>query len=80
MFIDAARSVDGSEIAIAIRRMPGSDEFRASMRSSGKADVSAICRAFGGGGHVKAAGCNIAAKNIEQAVLLAVKEAERQLK
>ena len=79
MFIEAARSVEGSEIAISIRKTSDSEDFRASMRSSGKADVSAVCRAFGGGGHVRAAGCNIAAKDINEALLLALKEAERQL-
>ena len=79
MFIEAARSVEGSEIAISIRKTSDSEDFRASMRSSGKADVSAICRTFGGGGHIRAAGCNIAAKDINEAILLALKEAERQL-
>ena len=29
------------------------------MRSNDKADVSKICASFGGGGHVKAAGCSM---------------------
>ena len=79
MFIEAARSVEGSEIAIAIRKTSDADDFRVSMRSSGNADVSSVCRYFGGGGHVKAAGCSVAAKNINEALLLVLKEAERQL-
>lgn len=80
MFIEAARSVEGSEIAIAIRKTSDAEDFRVSMRSVGDADVSSVCRRFGGGGHVRAAGCSIAANNIEEALLLVLKEAERQLK
>lgn len=32
---------------------------RVSMRSNDQADVSAVCRRFEGGGHVRAAGCRI---------------------
>ena len=31
--------------------------FKVSLRSSEKVDVSAIAQKFGGGGHVRAAGC-----------------------
>ena len=34
-------------------------EFRVSMRSSGTVDVSRIALHFGGGGHVRAAGCSV---------------------
>ena len=33
--------------------------FKISMRSASEIDVSEICRKFGGGGHVKAAGCTL---------------------
>ena len=33
--------------------------YRVSMRSSCHVDVAAVCAEFGGGGHVKAAGCTI---------------------
>lgn len=33
--------------------------FKVSMRSASDIDVSEICRKFGGGGHVKAAGCTL---------------------
>jgi phosphoesterase RecJ-like protein len=44
------------EIGIIIRQKEAS-RFKVSMRSTGNADVSSICQKFGGGGHVKAAGC-----------------------
>lgn len=34
-------------------------QFKVSMRSNDKVDVSAICALFGGGGHKKAAGCSM---------------------
>jgi phosphoesterase RecJ-like protein len=33
------------------------DEYRVSMRSKGAVDISAVAKAFGGGGHKNAAGC-----------------------
>ena len=39
--------------------------FRVSMRSSKDVDVAAICAQFGGGGHVRAAGCTIEARHID---------------
>ena len=34
-------------------------EFKISMRSAKDVNVSAICQQFGGGGHIKAAGCQL---------------------
>lgn len=44
------------EVGIIIRQKE-EHKFKVSMRSSGDTDVSELCRRFGGGGHVKAAGC-----------------------
>lgn len=56
--IDQMRTTEGVEVAILLdEREPG--EFKVSMRSNDKVDVSKICQFFGGGGHVKAAGCTI---------------------
>ena len=57
--VDIPRSLEGVEIAVAIRQPGQENVFRVSMRSCGDADVSAICASFGGGGHIKAAGCTI---------------------
>ncbi|MDE5936177.1 MAG: DHH family phosphoesterase [Ruminococcus sp.] len=52
--------------------------YRCSFRSAGSVNVSDICRAFGGGGHAKAAGCTIegtlddAKKQLVEAVRKAV--------
>ena len=56
--IDEMRTTEGVEVAILLdEREPG--EFKVSMRSNEIVDVSVIARYFGGGGHVRAAGCAI---------------------
>lgn len=56
--IDELRTTEGIEVAILLdEREPG--EYKVSMRSNDFVDVSKICSYFGGGGHVKAAGCTI---------------------
>ncbi|HUH13532.1 MAG TPA: bifunctional oligoribonuclease/PAP phosphatase NrnA [Longimicrobiales bacterium] len=58
--VEHARSVEGTEIAILFREV-ADGSTKVSLRSNGAADVNAIARAFGGGGHVKAAGTVIGA-------------------
>lgn len=65
--IDVARSVEGVEVAAAIRQPKDEGVYRCSMRSSCDVDVSAICASLGGGGHIKAAGCAIYAESMESA-------------
>ena len=79
VFVEAARSVAGVEIAFSVRQMTPGDEYRFSVRSNGKADVAAICTAFGGGGHIKAAGCSLRAPSMEVAVETFLREAVKQL-
>jgi phosphoesterase RecJ-like protein len=56
--IDEMRTTEGIEVAILLdEREPG--EYKVSMRSNDIVDVSVIAKYFGGGGHVKAAGCTI---------------------
>ena len=57
--VDVARRVAGVEIAAAIRQPSAEPVFRLSMRASVDFDVSAVCAAFGGGGHVRAAGATL---------------------
>lgn len=55
--IDALREVQGIEVAVFL--YPAADNYKVSMRSQYYVDVSSICQIFGGGGHVKAAGCSL---------------------
>jgi phosphoesterase RecJ-like protein len=54
-FVNYARSIRGVEVAIFLRELPDGS-FKASMRSRGAVDVSAIGVRYGGGGHKNASG------------------------
>lgn len=49
---------EGAEVGIFIRERH--DDYKCSFRSADKVNVSKICETIGGGGHDKAAGCNLA--------------------
>jgi phosphoesterase RecJ-like protein len=57
--VEVARGLQGVQVAVAIRQPKAEGVYRVSMRSSCDADVSAVCAEFGGGGHIKAAGCTV---------------------
>jgi phosphoesterase RecJ-like protein len=57
--VDTIRTVRGTEVAILFRET-ADGSTKISLRSSGDANVNAIAREFGGGGHVKASGALIA--------------------
>lgn len=56
--IDQLRIVKGVEVAIFIYQLE-SQEYKVSLRSNGPVNVSQIAVHFGGGGHIKAAGCTM---------------------
>lgn len=56
--VSQLRITEGTECAIFIYES-GNHEYKVSMRSSDRVDVSKIASYFGGGGHKKAAGCNM---------------------
>lgn len=62
--VDIPRGVEGTEIAICIKGTE--DGFRLNLRSNGKANVARIATAFGGGGHIKAAGATVHTDNAEE--------------
>ena len=51
--------IDGVEAAAFLRELPEQDEFRLSLRSRYRLDVSVIAERFGGGGHRNASGCSM---------------------
>ena len=56
--VNYAVEIEGVEIGILLRETRDGD-WKVSLRSSGTANVAEIARRFGGGGHVKAAGCTL---------------------
>lgn len=56
--VNQLRNTAGVEVALFLYEL-SFQEFKVSMRSNGEVDVSKIAAIFGGGGHVKAAGCTM---------------------
>ncbi|MBZ4671335.1 MAG: bifunctional oligoribonuclease and phosphatase NrnA [Clostridiales bacterium] len=50
--------LEGVEVGITAKER-SDGVYKISMRSSGRANVSEICALFGGGGHIRAAGCTV---------------------
>ncbi len=74
--IDTLNSIAGLELAILFKEVQG-DLTKISVRSRGAVDAAALCASFGGGGHIRAAGAEIA-RSMDDAVrivLAASKEA-----
>ena len=55
-FVDLPRSIRGVEISILYAELPDGS-FKLSLRSKRNFNVERVARAFGGGGHINAAGC-----------------------
>ena len=66
--VEIPRNLNGVLVAAALRQVEPNGTFRVSLRSSCDVDVAAVCAAFGGGGHAKAAGCSITAPTAHEAV------------
>jgi phosphoesterase RecJ-like protein len=66
--IEIPRAVSTADVAISIRQPEEKGFFRVSMRSNSDIDVAKICAVFGGGGHIRAAGCSLEAENIDEAL------------
>lgn len=67
-YIDYARTVKGVDVAFTVKYI-SAEETRVSLRSKAT-DVNAIAAVFGGGGHIRAAGCTIKAPLAEAKTML----------
>ncbi len=71
--IDIARSVRGTLCSAAVKAsLTKEHTFRVSLRSF-ELNVAAVAQRFGGGGHVRAAGCTLTCASIDEAVQTVVK-------
>ena len=75
--IEVVRSLIGTEIAFVIKEN-SEGEYKCSLRSTG-ANVANVAREFSGGGHIRAAGCTVAAENIDAAALLVLERIKKEL-
>jgi phosphoesterase RecJ-like protein len=73
--VEHARSIAGTRIALFFRDL-GHGKVKVSFRSTGDADVNALARRFGGGGHAKASGAMITGtlEDVRERVLQAARE------
>lgn len=77
--VDIGRDVEGVEVSIFIRETMDKG-FKISLRSNEYVNVSDVAIMFGGGGHPRAAGCNIQNVTIEQAKERVLSEVRKYLK
>lgn len=76
--VSKLRSIRGVEISVLIKEYPDGC-MKVGLRAKHKGDVAVIASKFGGGGHVKAAGCTIC-DSIENVKRMIVEEVTDQLR
>lgn len=75
--VEMGRGIEGVEVSVFLREEDNG--FKASLRSNDYVNVADVCLMFGGGGHIKAAGCNLQG-NVEQVKTKIVNEIKKYLK
>lgn len=70
--VNYPHNIEGVEVGILFKETEP-QQFKISLRSSGKVNVAAIAQLFGGGGHVRAAGCSLTG-SLDQVTEWIVKE------
>jgi len=76
-FVNFVRSVKGVEVAVLFRQT-GSAQYKISMRSKGRVDLSGLAQSFGGGGHKNAAG-GVLDGTLEEVTKLVIREVEKAI-
>lgn len=59
-FSEIPASIENVSVGIFLKELENSNEIKVSLRSKNNVDVNKIANKFGGGGHIKASGCEIA--------------------
>ena len=77
--VDIGRDIEGVEVSIFLREIEKGG-YKASLRSNDYVNVSDVCLMFGGGGHIKAAGCTITNGTLEQVRDKIIAQAKLHLK
>lgn len=71
------RSIEGVEVGLTLRQQKDGS-YRISIRTAGAVDACAIARHLGGGGHARAAGCEISG-NLDNARYAVLEEVRKEL-
>lgn len=67
--VETPRGVEGVLVGLSVKQAPDDPtKFRISSRANADVDCAAVCAKFGGGGHVRAAGCTVMAETPEEAL------------
>jgi phosphoesterase RecJ-like protein len=76
--VSLGRAIESVEVALLFRETE--NDIKVSLRSKGHVDVNKIAVAFGGGGHRRAAGCNIngSMEAVKEQVIAVVRQALKQ--
>ncbi|RAV03553.1 bifunctional oligoribonuclease/PAP phosphatase NrnA [Paenibacillus sp. YN15] len=56
--VNYPRNIEGVEVGLLFKQID-EEKWKVSFRSAGLADVAAVAQHFGGGGHIRAAGCTV---------------------
>lgn len=75
--VEVGRDIEGVEVSIFLREIEGG--YKASLRSNNYLNVSDVAILFNGGGHMRAAGCNIMG-TLEQAKEKIITEVKKYIK
>lgn len=75
--VEVGRDIEGVEVSIFIREIENG--YKASLRSNNYVNVSDVCIAFNGGGHMRAAGCNITG-TLQECKNKIIQEVEKYIK
>lgn len=69
-----SRTIEGVMVGITVREKE-SGKYKISLRTNAPIDASKVCAKFGGGGHIRAAGCEFGCtiEEVKEELLLAVK-------
>ncbi len=77
-FPDIPASIEGVSVGVLLRELGEPNKVKVSLRSRDSVDVNRIAQKFGGGGHERAAGCELQG-TIEEVQDIVVKEIEKAL-
>ena len=72
------RKIEGVQVGVTLRQLPGAS-YKISVRTVKGVDACAIAKRLGGGGHARAAGCELEG-NLDNAKAAVLAEVEKELK
>lgn len=77
-FVSFPRDIADVEVGVYLK-VRSENEIKVSFRSNSYVDVSKLANEFGGGGHIRAAGCTIENKTIDEAIKIILEKVEKAI-